>query len=130
MSNTKLKVLRCLNHFMKVRNFYFKILTQSRQRYHAKSKRMARMQKQIQYLSVIDFNDNKEGDIIRSEFFGELYKTLNSLPKECRKVFNMLYIQGKSVSEIADELNLSPSTIKTQKTRGLAVLKKKLFPKA
>ncbi len=34
----------------------------------------------------------------------------------------------KTVGEIADELGLAVGTIKTQKARGLAVLKKKIRP--
>ena len=90
--------------------------------------RSAKGQKEIEYLNVVNFEDNYEADIIRAEFYAELYLAINSLPKECRKVFTMLYIHGKTVKEISTELNLSPSTIKTQKSRGLIILRKKIIP--
>lgn len=102
-----------------VRNDCIKFLQQ-------KGKRI-RIQKEIEYFNIVDTKDNCESDIIRAEFFSALYKALNSLPTECRKVFKMLYIEGKKVNEIAMELSISPSTVKTQKARGLAFLKKKFI---
>ena len=90
--------------------------------------RATKLQKEIGYLTVVDLDDNYEADIIRAEFYSELYMAINSLPKECRKIFTMLYIHGKTVKEISRELKLSPSTIKTQKARGLTVLRKKIIP--
>jgi RNA polymerase sigma factor (sigma-70 family) len=60
----------------------------------------------------------------------EIYKAINTLPAQCRRIFKMLYIQGKSIKEISTELEISASTIRTQKSRGLAVLKQKVkfFP--
>jgi len=94
---------------------------------HQKGKRI-RMQKEIEYLTIDDTKDNCEADIIRAELYSDLYKALNNLPTECCKVFKMLYIEGKSVKEIAKELKVSTSTVKTQKARGLAMLRKKFIP--
>lgn len=66
-------------------------------------------------------------EMIRAEVIRELYENIESLPSACRQIFKMLYIQGKTVREIAEELQLSISTIKNQKARGLALLRKR-FP--
>jgi RNA polymerase sigma-70 factor (family 1) len=66
-------------------------------------------------------------DIIRAEVIRELHENIESLPTACRQIFKMMYIQGKTVREIADELHLSISTIKNQKARGLTLLRKR-FP--
>lgn len=66
-------------------------------------------------------------EIIRAEFLRELYEHIESLPRSCRKIFQMLYIQGKTVREIAEELQISVSTIKNQKVRGVGLLRKR-FP--
>jgi len=86
------------------------------------------MQKEINYLITTNANNNIEEDIIRAEFYGELYTAIKTLPPECRKIFTLLYIEGKTVRETADELGLAFSTIKTQKARGLATLRKKIKP--
>lgn len=64
--------------------------------------------------------------MIRSELLESLLQSIESLPPQCSKVLSKLYIEGQSVKEIAEELNLSVSTIKTQKKIGLTYLKKSL----
>jgi RNA polymerase sigma-70 factor (ECF subfamily) len=98
-------------------------------KFHQQQKRSAFTTKEIRYLSTRDVENNYEADIIRSEFSDEIYKAINTLPTECRKIFKLLYIQGKSIKEISSELEITASTIRTQKARGLAVLKQKVnFP--
>jgi DNA-binding CsgD family transcriptional regulator len=41
-------------------------------------------------------------------------------------VFTKLFIEGKSVSETAQEMNIAISTVKNQKARGIKLLKPKL----
>jgi RNA polymerase sigma-70 factor (family 1) len=69
-------------------------------------------------------------NIIRAELLSEIYLSINSLPKECRRIFNKLYLEGKTVKEIATELNLSVSTVKTQKARALQFLRSRLSPRS
>jgi RNA polymerase sigma-70 factor (ECF subfamily) len=77
-----------------------------------------------------DIADNKDRyileEIIHAEFIHELYTALNYLPAQCRKIFDMLYVEGKNNKEIAEELRLSINTIKAQRARGLSILRKKL----
>lgn len=115
------------NEAANIRSYLYQIVRNDCLKFHQQRKRVVTMHNQINHPVIIDLNDNIEADIIRAEFFGELYKTFDSLPSECRKVFKMLYIQGKTVAEIADELSLSPGTIKTQKARGLKKLRKKFI---
>lgn len=110
-----------------IRSYLYQIVRNDCLKFLQQSSRTAATQNEIKYLATINVDDNCEADIIRAEFFHELYKAVNNLPSECRRVFKMLYIEGKTVREIAQELKLSPSTIKTQKARGLAVLKKKFI---
>jgi RNA polymerase sigma factor (sigma-70 family) len=86
------------------------------------------MQKEINYLTPVDAKDNIETDIIRAEFYAELYRAINTLPPECRKIFTMLYLEGKSARETAEELGLALSTVKTQKARGAGCFEEKLRP--
>ncbi len=65
-------------------------------------------------------------NIIRTETIRELYAAVNTLPKECKKVFDLLYVEGKSVREAAEELAVSISTVKAQKARGLQLLRLKI----
>lgn len=65
--------------------------------------------------------------MVYSEFFREIDAAINSLPRECAKVFRMIYIDGKPLKQIAEELELSISTVKTQKARGLSHIREKLM---
>lgn len=64
--------------------------------------------------------------MIRTELVHELHLALQELPTQCRKVFNLLYQQGMSHQQVANELNLSINTVKAHRARGLALLRKKL----
>jgi len=76
-------------------------------------------------ISVADFTPGHFEDIVWSEVTSELHQAISSLPKACRQVFEMLYIEGKSITETAAALRLSPSTVRTQKARGLVFLRRK-----
>lgn len=62
-------------------------------------------------------------DIIRAEVHREIYAALKHLSPASRRVIIMYYLEGKTTGQIARELKLHPSTIKTQKTNGLATLR-------
>lgn len=61
----------------------------------------------------------------REEVYRHLFKAIDELPLRCREIF-LLYIKGKKNSEIAESLHISVETVKTQKKRGLSILRKKL----
>src|SRR5690606_12419568 len=67
-------------------------------------------------------------NIIRSEVMVEIYRIVQSMPAGCREVFRLGYLDGLSNAQIADQLNLSVNTVKTQKQRGLKLIKGKLNP--
>jgi|SRR5690554_1136742 len=64
--------------------------------------------------------------IIESEVLAELYAAMSTLPGSCQLISRMSYLEGMKNQEIAAELKLSINTVKTQKQRGLQLLKKKL----
>ena len=66
--------------------------------------------------------------IIKSEVLGELYQAIASLPESCQKVSRMGFLEGMKNHEIAQELGVSINTVKTQKKRGLALLRNRLNP--
>lgn len=114
------------NDAKNIRSYLYQIVRNDCLKFHQQQKRSAITTKEIRYISRRDVENNYEADIIRSELLGEIYKAINTLPTECRKIFKMLYIQGKSIKEISCELEITASTIRTQKARGLAVLKQKV----
>jgi RNA polymerase sigma-70 factor (ECF subfamily) len=65
---------------------------------------------------------------VKAETINQLHQAIGQLPAQCKKVFTKLYIEGKSVSETAQEMDLTISTVKNQKARGIKLLKPKLSP--
>lgn len=68
--------------------------------------------------------------IVRSEVMGELYEAVNQLPPRARQIIVDTYLKGKTNQEVADEMGLSLQTVKNQKLRALALLRRNLSPAA
>jgi len=69
--------------------------------------------------------------MVRAEVYGEIMSAIESLPKECGKVFKMAYIQNYGNQEIAEMLSISINTVKVQKNKAkkrLRELLKDLYP--
>ncbi len=80
------------------------------------------------YLPHPDTDSDIIDHIIHAEILGELYDAINALPKGCAAVFRKGYLEGLDNAEIAKQLNISIHTVKSQKQRGLSLLRKKLNP--
>jgi len=65
-------------------------------------------------------------NIIRTETLAEVEKAVYALPAQCQRVFIKLFFEGKSLSETAQEMKLSVSTIKNQRLRGIKLLRGQL----
>ncbi len=63
-------------------------------------------------------------NMVRSEVYRLIHTALKDLSPASRKVMIMHYLEGKTTGQISRELKLHPSTVKTQKTRGLQALRK------
>lgn len=61
----------------------------------------------------------------KEEVYRKLFRAIDELPERCREVF-LKYMEGKKNEEIAEALHISIETVKTQKKRGMTVLRKKL----
>ena len=59
-------------------------------------------------------------------FEQDLLKLINEMPDGYRTVFNLFAIEGFSHKEIAQELNISENTSKSQFSRARSYLKNKL----
>lgn len=67
-------------------------------------------------------------DIFRAEALRQIADAIERLPEKYRKVIHMAYMKDMSNDEIASALDLPSSTIRSQKARGLAALKKIIPP--
>ena len=62
-------------------------------------------------------------EIIEEEVHAALLKAVESLPDKCKRVFELCCIEGLKYKEVAEELNISVNTVKSQRARALALLK-------
>lgn len=83
-----------------------------------------RREKSYRQLSPPIDTDTPFDNMVRSEVYRLIHAALKGLSPASRKVMVMHYLEGKTTGEISRELNLHPSTIKTQKMQGLNALKK------
>ncbi len=68
--------------------------------------------------------------IIRSELWAQVYRSIHTLPPQCSKIIQLSYLWGLSNEEIARQLKLSIQTVKNHKQRGLALLRRALSHEA
>lgn len=109
-----------------IKAYLYRIVRNDALKYLRKEKQQIAANKEVVYLYSYQNETDQFSSLVAAEISRELLTAINSLPVECSKVFHLMFVQGKSVKEIAEQLNLSPSTVKTQKARGLAALRKKI----
>lgn len=63
--------------------------------------------------------------IIREEVYRQLTAALDSLPPQCRRIYDLVQ-EGKRSSEIAEELGLAVETVKRQRKIARKILQEKL----
>ena len=69
--------------------------------------------------------EEPELELMKDEVYRRLYQVLDELPKRCREVFKY-YLEGKKNSEIAEILQISELTVKTQKRNAMSYIREKL----
>ncbi len=65
-------------------------------------------------------------EIVRTEMFNELHAAITALPENAGRIIRETYLEGKSNQEVADEMGISLQTLRNQKSRALAILRKRL----
>ena len=65
--------------------------------------------------------------VIEEDVFNQLYQEINALPSSAQKIM-LLALKGLRNKEIAEKLNISENTVKTQKKIAYAKIKEKIGP--
>lgn len=69
----------------------------------------------------------EEYDIDKEETIQRVYKLIEELPEQRRRVLEMATFKGMSYKDIAEKLNISVNTVKTQLSRAYRFLREKLM---
>lgn len=64
--------------------------------------------------------------IIEEETHAILFQALETLPDKCRKVFELSCLEGVKYKDIAEDLQISINTVKSQRARAIELLKQHL----
>lgn len=115
-----------LDNYYAIRSYLYKTVLRDSQRVRRQELKRATLSKD----SILsnDLNGDTPIDhLLRIETYRIIHRALEELSPGTRRVLTMHFIEGKTTREIATELKLSPSTIKTQKAKGLESLRKKLL---
>ena len=113
-----------LERYTAIRAYLYKIVLRDCRRSLKTGQRHSEMQKTV----VFDGSNELIIDqIIKAEVYRDLYSAIKELSPGSQQVIRMHFLEGKTDKEIAAELKLSQSTIRTQKARGLEILRKKMF---
>ncbi|WP_194768453.1 RNA polymerase sigma factor [Tamlana sp. I1] len=65
----------------------------------------------------------KDQFIIEEETYAVLFQALENLPTKCRKVFELSCLEGVKYKDIAEDLQISINTVKSQRARAIELLK-------
>lgn len=108
-----------------LRNWLYKTAYHGCLKWIEREKIKVKSEKALRLINETEEKDCTE-NIIRAETLRQVKEAMEKLPAQCKKVFYKLYIEGKTVAETANELQLTISTIKNQKARGIKLLKLRL----
>ncbi|MDR6546488.1 RNA polymerase sigma-70 factor (ECF subfamily) [Chryseobacterium rhizosphaerae] len=89
--------------------------------------RLNRLDKYTQGLDELD-EENILSKMIHTEVLRELSHSIELLPEQCRIIMQKL-MDGKTPKEVSEELDISVSTVNSQKARAISILKKTLSNK-
>ncbi|HET9431695.1 MAG TPA: sigma-70 family RNA polymerase sigma factor, partial [Chitinophagaceae bacterium] len=86
-----------------------------------KQKRESKNQKELAHLQTESYELSQ---METNELKVQLYKAIDDLPEQCKKVFQMSRIEGLKQQEIANKLGISIKTVKNHITLALKQLRK------
>ncbi|HSZ34674.1 MAG TPA: RNA polymerase sigma-70 factor [Puia sp.] len=112
-------------HFKVLRSFLYSSVRNACLNWIKQKARHAKHEKRIAVFADITESSHLE-NLVRAEVFRDVNAAFEKLPPKCRKIISMIFFEGKNVREVSEELNLSIGTVKTQKARGLMLLRNRL----
>jgi RNA polymerase sigma factor, sigma-70 family len=69
-----------------------------------------------------------EDEVARHEYYSTLYKAIQRMPEQRRRILELAAFESFTYKQIADQLNISVNTVKTQMGRAYQFLKEELDP--
>ncbi len=92
-------------------------------------RRQVTASKYLDYLSNNDNADSHENDLTERDtavIMSEAEAAIDALPESRRKIYKMRFIDGLSVHEISERLDISPKTVETQIARAKNAIRQRI----
>jgi RNA polymerase sigma-70 factor (family 1) len=74
-------------------------------------------------LSGIEDDKSADLQMMQTELMQLIYQKVEELPKKCKEIFKLTYFEGLHAGEIAKKLNISTSTVTTQRSIAIKYLR-------
>lgn len=112
-----------------LKRYLYKVVHNACINFASQSKTRSRIHEHIRYFQQQDSTDHDplESEIMRIEIMQEIYKEINGLPDQCRRIFTMIFIEQRRYEEIAEALRISVQTVRSQKHRAIELLRIRLL---
>ncbi|UKM64503.1 RNA polymerase sigma-70 factor [Flavobacteriaceae bacterium GSB9] len=124
VENTLLKLWQKRNKVDKIKNlksYLYAMVRNASIDFNKKEKKFIRLE-----VDKHDTVSQKNQFIIEEETYAILFQALEDLPEKCRKVFELSCLEGIKYKDIAEDLQISINTVKSQRARAIALLKENL----
>lgn len=79
---------------------------------------------------IVNEKEECKVDLEEMEEREELYRAMNRLPEQCRRIFNLCCVKGMKYQEVANLLGISINTVRTQMARAFKSLRVSLNGKS
>lgn len=92
-------------------------------------RRQVTASKYLDYLSNNDNADSQENDLTERDtavIMSEAEAAIDALPESRRKIYKMRFIEGLTVHEISERLDISPKTVETQIARAKNAIRQRI----
>ncbi len=90
---------------------------------------LSRQSKNILFVGLDKLPDMPdESEVFRHEYYASLYKAIQRMPEQRRRILELAAFESLTYKEVAEKLNISVNTVKTQMGRAYQFLKEELDP--
>jgi len=80
-------------------------------------------QKDLLHALLQEADDGQLTDDVKTLVLKAIYEEIEKLPRSCRQVFKMAYLEGLSNSQIAETLSINNQSVRNHKLRAVKILR-------
>ncbi|MDH7459881.1 sigma-70 family RNA polymerase sigma factor [Chitinophagaceae bacterium 26-R-25] len=111
-----------------IKRYLYRSVYNASVNYLSQLKTRSDIHEKIKYLQQGESADNPlTTEIMRAEVIQAIYQEIEGLPDQCRKIFTMIFLEGRSNKDIAEELHINVQTVRSQKARAIELLRTRLL---